>query len=101
MRFTVDAEWALHPSTGRPRFYGPFVFDAGGQQALNLRWIKAAPPYDTIEGVKVHLETIDPSLLGRLREQGGILETEVDIPPWGADQRHGLGVGQIWHLKRR
>jgi Family of unknown function (DUF5990) len=101
MRFTVDAEWSLHPRTGRPRFYGPFVFDAGGHQALNLRWTKATPPHETIEGVKVHLETIDPPLLERLREKGGLLETKADIPPWGAHQRHGLGVGQIWQLKQR
>jgi hypothetical protein len=101
MRFTVDAEYALHPRTGRPRFYGPFIFDAGGHQALNLRWITATPPHETIEGLKVHLETIDPPLLARLREQGGVLETKADVPAWGADQRHGLGVGLVWQLKAR
>jgi hypothetical protein len=103
VRFTVDTEWAINPKTGRPKFYGPFVFNGGtDQQSAYLRWVTKAKPREIINALKVHLETIDRQLVEAAAKAGGLLETRADTPRWGIDPNwHGLWAGRDWRVKKR
>ena len=101
--FTFEAEWAFNAKTGRPKFYGPFVFDGGAdQQSLYLRWETSGTPREVIAALKIHLETVDRTLAEKATRSGGVLETTADAPRWGVDKNwHGLGIGREWTLKAR
>jgi hypothetical protein len=102
LHFTLEAEWSLDPRTGRPRFYGPYIYNSGNdEQAISLRWDTRSAPRRTQNAAKIHLETIPVRQLEQASQSNALLETTATTPRWGVDLNwHGLRLGEEWRLKK-